>query len=122
MVINNVINKRVDSTGSIRLFFQVEAEHGYSAGIIKFEIRDLNNAVIAEHRRRLVSVKGFYRGHFFFDITADQFEKFTWFKWTFTNFGLKTKTGGDVKSDKFEDLTDVGMIGRNEKILEGVLK
>jgi hypothetical protein len=122
MIINNVINKRVESNGFIRLFFQVEADKGYSAGIITFEIRDLNNAVIAEHRRRLVAAKGFYRGHFFFDITVDQFEKFTWFKWTFTNFSLKSKSGGDVKAEKFEDLTDVGMIGKNEKILEGVLK
>ena len=119
MIINNVINKRVANDGFIRLFFTVVAENGYSAGIITFEIKDTQNDVVATHRRRLTSVKGYYSGHFFFDIKEEEFNKFTWFKWSFTNFSLKTKSGGDVKVEKFEDLT---MIGRNEKLLEGVLR
>ncbi len=121
MIINNVINKKIDNTGDIRLFFQVDAENGYKAGVITFDVMDINNEPVAKHRRRLVTAKAPFAGHFFFDIKEAEFEKFVWFKWVFTTLALKKTTGGDVKAEKFEDLTDLSYVELHQKKLDGVL-
>jgi hypothetical protein len=122
MIIQNEINKKVDNSEKIRLFFKVDAENGVKAGILSLQIQDFEKKLITTHRRQIKKYIGHYRGFFYFDVKKEMFDNFINFDFSIVSFSLSKKiTGTGIKTNKFEDLTNKSNDDKLLKKLETAL-
>lgn len=107
MIITNEVNKKIDYSDRIRLFFKVDAKNGVKAGILSLEIQDSENKVLSTHRRQIKKNIGHYRGFFYFDVKKEMFDNFINFYFSIVSFSLSKKIkGSGIKTNNFEDLTN----------------